>query len=84
MRRTFRVGSKLYKPDNRLGSAMVRAADIADRTLLGQIVVAADGLALLDVYSAGRTAVVVRNSATGREARLSGKAWLAIQEATRG
>ncbi len=60
MRRIIKRGSKVYDPTNRLGTAMVRADDIQDRTLLSQVVVLAKGrAALLDVRSRGLRGVVL-------------------------
>ena len=84
MRRVFRVGSRLYRPDNRLGPGLVHAEQIADRDLVAQVIVIHAGKArLLDLRVRGRARMTVTDAATGRTERISAAAvWAVIGAAT--
>lgn len=74
MRRIIRRGTKVYDPTNRLGSALVRAEEIQDRTLLAQVVVLVGGRAfLVDLRSRGMDGAVLVDE-RGLECVISGHA----------
>lgn len=85
MRRVMRYGSKVYRPDNRLGSALVLAEDIADRDLIMQIIVISGSkLRLLDMRVRGRTRMTATDALTGRTERVSARAVWAVAKAASG
>lgn len=82
MRRRIRRGTKVYDPTNRLGSAMVRAEEIQDRTLLAQVVVLVGQRAfLVDLRSRGLDGAVLVDE-RGRECVISGHAALLLMGKT--
>lgn len=86
MRRILTTGAELYRrnPKGRLGSALVKAEDIASGSRLMQIIVIKDGRArLLDIRVCGRTGMTATDVSTGVTERIPVKAVWACARAAR-
>lgn len=84
-RRRLRWASKMYVPDNRLGSAYEKAEEIRDRDVVMQMLVFRDGDAprLLTMRVCGRRRMTATDEATGISNLISARAVWAVADAAR-
>ncbi len=75
--------ARMYKADNRLGTALEKAEDIRDRDVVMQVLIFRDGLAprLLTMRVCGRRGMTATDEATGVSRRVSVRAVWAVAEA---
>lgn len=75
----------MYRPDNRLGSALEKAEDIRDRDVVMQVLVFREGHAprLLTMRVCGRRCMTATDESTGVQRRVSVRAVWAVAEAAR-
>ncbi len=85
-RKRINFASKLYRPDARLGSSLLKADEIMDKSLVMQNIVIIPGqkARLLTMRVCGRTGMTATDEATGITTRVQAKAaWLVANAAKR-